>query len=619
MAGHVWNFQFQEAQELFCDFRETEMALDQYIVATMISACTGLRDIEQGMQIHALSLKHGMESIDFLMTSLLHMYAKCGYMESAKKLFLFMQFPPSLVSVNVMLAGYCWNSQAAKALEVFGREHGMGLVPDQFSFSIVLGACADLKLVRVGEQIHSHIVKTGFGFCDIVVGNAIMNLYVKCGSLDDASKSFFAMKWQDANSYAMLMSGYVRNKRSREALRLFYHMHLRGLCANTAAFTVILQACADLAAMDSGKQIHAQVFKRGLISDVYIGNAVVGMYAKAGHMDGARKTFDEMSIRDEVLWNAMITGYSQVGNRDEAFKVFELMKWEDVNQDYFSYVGVLSACAGAAALIQGACIHACAVLSGLESDVSIGNALVDMYAKCGSIKDSWKVFDTMVVRDVVTWNAMVSGYAQHGCASEALKFFDKMKRVGIKPDHVTYLAILSACSHVGLVDEGLIHFKLMKEDHGVEAMEEHYACIIDILGRAGRLDEAHKFINVMPVKPSGLMWRTLLAACKSHGNVELGAKAAWEILDIERDDSAAHVLLSNIYAMYDRWIDVEIIRNGMRGRGVMKEPGCSWIEIKDGLEVFLVGGKRSGDAPQNFIKRKNLPPLAFASHPRDWG
>ncbi|XP_077225361.1 pentatricopeptide repeat-containing protein At2g33680-like [Tasmannia lanceolata] len=617
MAGNVQNHQFSEALELFCAFRKTGIVLDQYIAATTINACTGLRAMELGKQIHSLVLTLGFEFCDFLTTSLLHMYAKCGYMDTASRLSSFMVSPHSVVSVNVMLSGYCWNSQAGKAVELFRREYQMGMVPDHFTFSTVLGACADLRLMEVGEQIHSRIIKSGLGFSDVIVGNAITNLYVKCGSITDACKSFFGMKRQDANSYAMLMLGYLRYRNSREALRLFYQMHRTGLRANPVAFAVILQGCADLAAIEPGKQIHAYVLKMGLISDICLGSALVSMYAKSGYTDGARKVFDEMSIRDDVLSNAMITGYSQIGNRDRAFEVFELMKWEQVNQDYFSYVGVLSVCASSAALMQGMCVHALVVHSGLESDVSVGNALVDMYAKCGSIRESWDVFKKMKVRDLVSWNAMVSGFAQHGCANEALKLFEEMQMEGVKPDHITYIAVLSACSHVGLVDEGIIRFKSMKEDSGVMALEEHYACMVDILSRAGRLDEAHGFINEMPMEPSGMVWRTLLAACKIHGNEELGMKAAWKILGDKRDDSAARVLLSNIYAMHGRWVDVEIVRNEMRGRG-MKEPGCSWIEIKDEMEVYLVGGKRSANASQSLLESKK-PPHGFAFHIRDWG
>ncbi|XP_058074751.1 pentatricopeptide repeat-containing protein At4g39530-like [Magnolia sinica] len=618
MAGHVQNLQYGEALELFRVFRKTGMVFDRYTVATVINACTGLQAIDQGKQIHALALKLGIEFCDFLMTSLLHMYSKCRWIEDAAVLFSSMSAPHSLVSINVMLAGYCWNLHAGKALELFGKEYQMGLVPDQFSFCTVLGACADLRSIEVGEQIHSCITKSGFGFSDIVVGNAITKLYVKCGSLDSAKRSFSILKRRDANSYAILISGYLLNKNSQEALRLFCQMHRSGVHSNPVVFAVILRGCADLAAISPGKQIHALVLKMGMILNIYIGNTMVSMYAKSSYMDEARKIFDEMLIRDDVLWNAMITGYSQVGSRDGAFELFELMKQEEVNRDYFSYVGILSACAGSAALMQGMCIHAHIVRSGLESDVSVGNSLVDMYAKCGSIRDSSKVFDTMVIRDVVSWNAMVSGYAQHGCANKALELFEQMQREGIQPDHITYIAVLSACSHVGLVDKGILHFKSMTEDHGVVAMEEHYACMVDILGRAGRLDEANGFINKMPVEPSGLMWRTLLAACKSHGNVELGAKAAWKILDGETNDSAAHVLLSNIYAMYGRWVDVEMVRNGMRGKGVKKDPGCSWIEIKDGMEVFLVGGGRSGN-PSQILMQSKKPLLSFDSHSGDWG
>ncbi|KAL5975151.1 hypothetical protein ACLOJK_031830 [Asimina triloba] len=618
ISGHVQNLRYREALQLFCALRKTSLALDEYAVATVLNACTGVQAIEQGKQVHTLALKLGIGFCDFLTASLLHLYAKCGWTEGARVLFTSLAAPHSLVLTNIMLAGYCWNFQPEIALELFCKEYQMGLVPDQFSYCTVLSACADLRSIDLGQQIHSCIIKSGFGFFDIVVCNAIMNLYVKCGSLDSASKSFYGMMKRNSSSYAIILTGYMRHRSSHEALRLFCQMHQMGVRPNPVAFSVILRVCADLAAVTPGRQVHALVLKMGSMSDIYLGNAMVGMYAKSVCIVEARKVFDETPMRDEVLWNSMITGYSQVGSRDGAFELFGLMNQDEVNQDYFSYVGILNACAGAAALMQGMCIHARAVQCGLDLNVSVGNSLLDMYAKCGSIRDSWKVFERMVARDVVSWNAMVSGYAQHGCANEALGLFQDMQKKGIKPDHITYLAVLSACNHVGLVDEGIIYFKSMKEDHGVVALEEHYACMIDILGRAGLLDEAHGFINEMPLVPSGLMWRTLLAACKSHGNVELGAKAAWKILDGEKDDSAAHVLLSNIYAMYGKWVDVEMIRNVMRGKGLSKDPGCSWIEIKDGMEVFLVGESNSGNAYQILMQSKK-PLHCFEFLPREWG
>ncbi|KAK1265029.1 Pentatricopeptide repeat-containing protein [Acorus gramineus] len=618
ISGHVQNLQFGEALKLFRDFRKTNMVLDAYLAATIINVYTGLRLVDQGKQMHAFTLKVVLEMSDFLKTSLLHLYAKCGYIESASKLFSSISGSHSLVSINVMLAGYCWNSQAEKAVELFSKEYYMGLVPDEFSYSTILGACADLRSIEFGEQILPCITKRGFWDSDIVVGNAIMNLFVKCGSIASAHKSFNSMRRWNANSYAILMVGYVQNGSYMEALTLFYRMHLSGLSASPAVIISIIRVCSDIAATDMAKQIHASVSKTGLMSDAFISNAMMGMYVKLSDMDSARRIFDDVLIRDDVMWNAMITGYSQTGNTELAYELFKMMRWENVHQDYHSYVGVLNACAGAATLHQGTCVHARVIQSGFKSDVSVGNALVDMYAKCGSIEDAWKVFEKMEVKDVVSWNAMVSGYSQNGCAAKALELFKKMKMEGIKPDHITYIAVLSACSHVGLVDEGITYFKEMMVDHKIAATEEHYACMVDMLGRAGRIDDAHGFISGMPVEPSGITWRTLLAACNSHGNSELGTKVALKILDIERDDSAANVLLSNIYAMSERWVDVEIVRDGMRVDRVKKEPGFSWVDVQDAGEAFLVGGKRKLDIPHFLIReRKTRPP--FGSHPQDWG
>lgn len=618
MTGHIHNHQFKVALELFSAIRKTELALDHYMIATMINASAGLYDLAQGKQFHSLALKVGINSFEFITTSLMYMYAKCGSFEASSMIFSLSAQPHSLVSVNILLYGYLWNLQHDKVLEVFIEEVKTGMAPDEFTFSIVLGACVELRFMEFGCQIHACITKTGYEHFDAVIGNAITNLHIKCGNLDGACKSFDNIICKDPNSYSSLMAGFVQNKDSIKALKLFHQMERSGLRPNSASCSLVLRTCTDVAAVCLGEQVHAFVYKVGFISDVCVANAIICMYAKSSHLHEARKAFDEIIIQGDVPCKALITGYSQFGNRDGAFKAFDLMKEGKVCLDYHSYVGLLSVCAGWAALSHGMCVHAHVVQIGLDFDVSVGNALVGMYAKCGSIKDSWKVFQNMEIKNVISWNAMVSGYAQHGLANKALDIFEEMRRQGLIPDHVTYLAVLSACGHVGLVDEGFVQFKTMTENHGMMVGEAHYACMVDILSRAGRLYEAHWLIVNMPMKPSGLIWRTLLAACSSHGNVELGMRVACNVLGNGEDDSALLVLLSNIYAMGGRWMDVECVRKLMAGKGMRKEPGCSWIELKNSLKFFLVGGERKTGASE-FLFQHHYPTTNFDLHPLDHG
>ncbi|XP_031488234.1 pentatricopeptide repeat-containing protein At2g33680-like [Nymphaea colorata] len=591
ISGHVQNLQFWEAINLFHSYSNMGLPKDQFLIATIINASAGLLDVDLGKQIHAIVLKLGLQHFNFLQTSILHMYAVCGFLETADMLFSSMLLH-DMVSINVMLVCYCRHGQADRALDLFYSEHQKGLAPDQFSISAIFLACADLKSMAVGEQVHSYIIKSGLT-SDFVIGNAVVNFYVKCNSIASACNYLGGLKLQDVGTFGMIISGYVQSGNCKEALRLFCAMHCGGLRANHYVFASILRGCTTLFALEEGRQVHASIIKVGLNKIMQVGNSLVDMYAKSFCMNEAEKVFDEMSAQDDVSWNALIRGYSQTGEGDKAFELFEMMKQEEVYPDCFSYVGILSACAGAVSLKKGSSVHACVVQNGLEQDVSIGNALVDMYAKCGSIKDAWKVFERMSSRNVISWNAMVTGCAQHGHADEALDLFQKMQQVGMTPDHITYIAVLSACSRVGLVDEGISHFGSMTDEHGVVAVEEHYACMVDILSRAGWLDEAHGFINEMPVQPTGIMWRTLLAASKSHGNTELGAKAAHRVLDRSMNDSASHVLLSNIYAMSEKWVNVKFVRDDMRNKGVKKEPGCSWIEIDDGVDIFFIKRSRS--------------------------
>ncbi|CAN6442161.1 unnamed protein product [Victoria cruziana] len=591
ISGHVQNLQFWEAITLFLSYSNMGLPKDQFLIATIVNASAGLLDIDLGKQIHAIVLKFGLQRSNFLQTSILHMYAVCGFTETADMLFSSMLLH-DMVSINVMLDCYCRHGKPERALELFYLEHQKGLAPDRFSITAIFCACADLKSMVVGEQIHSYVIKSGLT-SDLGIGNAVVNFYVKCNSVDSACNYLGGLKLQDVGTFGMILSGYVQSGNSKEALGLYCAMHRGGLQVNRHVFASILRACATLFALEQGRQVQASIIKIGLNKDMNVCNSLIDMYRRSFCMNEAEKVFDEMPVQDDVSWNALIRGYSQTGEGDKAFELFEMMKQEEVYPDCFSYVGILSACTGAVSLKKGSSVHACVVQNGFDQNVSIGNALVDMYAKCGSIKDASKVFERMSSRNVISWNAMVTGYAQHGCADEALDLFQKMQQAGMMPDHITYIAVLSACSRVGLVGEGISHFGSMTVEHGVVAVEEHYACMIDILSRAGWLDEAHGFMNEMPVQPSGMMWRTLLAASKSHGNTELGAKAAYQVLDRGVNDPASHVLLSNIYAMSEKWVNVKVVRDDMRNKGVQKKPGCSWIEINDGMDIFFIKRSRS--------------------------
>jgi pentatricopeptide repeat protein len=303
------------------------------------------------------------------------------------------------------------------------------------------------------------------------------------------------------------------------------------------------------------------------------------------------KHFKKIPERTVASWNAIIAGFSQNGHGEEALRLFQQMQLADVSLDSKTFASILPACANLAALEQGMEIHENIIRSGFESDVTVMNALIDMYGKCGNIKKAHHLFGKMHQQNVVSWTTIIAVYAMHGCGKEAIKLFEQMKLSGMNPNHITFVNILSACSHAGLVDEGYRYFRSMSEDYHITPAMEHYRCMVDLLGRAGCLDEAHNFINKMPIKPDASLWSCLFSACKIHNNTELGERIAEYILDFDPENTAPYVLLSNIYAMAGRWDDIEKVRKMMKDRGIQKAPGCSWIEINKQVHAFLMGDK----------------------------
>lgn len=357
-------------------------------------------------------------------------------------------------------------------------------------------------------------------------------------------------------------------------------MRTRGFC---------IKACVDLSALREGQKIQAQVVKIGFESDVFVGDSLLAMYAKCGSFEVACQLFDEMSERDVVSWSSIICAYAQSGLVFEVLILFHQMQLADVSPDAVTVGDVLQACASLAALQQGKKIHGYVIKSGLESDVSVGSALINMYAKCGSLEIACQLFDKMGTKNVVSWSAMISGYGMHGHGEHAVAVFAQMQQTDVKPDHIAFLSVLSACSHAGLVDEGRKYFDCMIREHGVMPWLDHFACMVDLLGRAGNLDEAEDFIKKMPVEPNIGVWLSLLGACRVHRNIEIGERTAEQLLAIDSANVECYMLLSNIYADAGRWDDVTKVRKAMKERGLKKIPGCSLIEINNMIHTFFVG------------------------------
>ncbi|KAL8541436.1 hypothetical protein ACS0TY_002631 [Phlomoides rotata] len=359
---------------------------------------------------------------------------------------------------------------------------------------------------------------------------------------------------------------------------------------NQFTLASVLQACATMEDLELGTQIHSHMLKVGLDLNVFSLNALMDVYAKCGKMEASMDLFVESQNRNEVSWNTVIVGYVQLGDPDKAFLLFLNMCEEKVQATEVTYSSLLRASASLASLEAGIQIHSLIIKTMYDGDDAVSNALIVMYAKCGRIMDARSVFDTMSDQDVVSWNSIISAYSMHGLGAEALKIFETMRKTNISPNHLTFVAVLSACSNTGSLYQGQSYFTSMKEDFGIEPCMEHYTCMVSLLGRLGHFDMAVKMIEEILDVPSVMVWRALLGACVMHNNVELGRFAAEHVLEIEPKDESTYVLvLSNIYANAKRWDNVAIVRKNMKKKRVKKEPGLSWVENQGTVHYFAVG------------------------------
>eukprot|EP01018_Ginkgo_biloba_P026283 Gb_21965 [translate_table: standard] len=557
--------------------------------ARLLQVCLDMKALAEGRQVHAHLIKTGCGLDIHLETMLVIMYAKCGSLGNARQMFDKMT-ERNVVPWTALIGGYARHGRGEEAMALFYAMQEAGIKPNRFSFASVLTACASLEALEQGKQVHGYIIKTSFE-SNVCLESALVDMYCKCGVMIYARQVFDDMTERDTISWTVLITGYAQHDQGVEALQLFNQMQCVRMKPNQSTVAIVLKACASLAALDQGKQIHAFAIKSMFETNVFVGSALVDMYAKCGSLENARLVFDKMPERDVVSWNAMIAGYGKHGWGKDVHHTFERMQHTSMKANESTFVSVLGTCASLAALELGKQVHSHLIVSGFQSSIVLQNALVDMYAKCGSLADARNTFDKMAELDVVSWNAMIVGYGKHGKGKEVLQIFEQMQQAGSKPNYITFIGVLSACSHAGLVDEGWHLFYSMRQDHCITPRIEHYACMVDLLGRAGHLEEAYDFITKMPCKPGASVWGALLGACRVHGNIELGELAAQHLCELEPQSSSSYVMLSNIYAVTGRWDDVARVRKMMTDRRVKKEPGCSWIEVKNRVYTFLVGDR----------------------------
>ncbi|XP_057831594.2 putative pentatricopeptide repeat-containing protein At2g01510 [Cryptomeria japonica] len=604
IGGYAQIGEFRESFNLFFQMQEAGIQPDQVTFAGILCACSFLPNSEQGKQVHSLILKRGYGSDVLVENTLIDTYAKCQDIDNARQVFDEMSVQ-GCVSFNALIAGYTRNGLDQEALELYIQMQEARIEPTQFTFAGVLSACGSLYNLEQGRVIHAYVIRKGYE-CNMLVSSALLGMYCKGNNMEDARKVFDIMSERNEILWNVMVTGYLWNGQAEESLKLFRNLQQVGFDPALFAFSSVLSSCASLQAYERGMQLHSYVIKNGVELDCHVGNALIDMYAKCGYMEDAYKMFENMPDSNQISWTSMITGYSQVNHGEKALKLFSLMHKMDVKADQATFASVLKACASLAALEQGKQVHGCMVRSGYELNIFTGSALLDMYAKCGSIRDSEQVFNIMPKRNLISWNAMISAFAQNGYGMKAIQLFEQMLHGGTKPDYVSLVCVLAACSHTGLVEEGKLYFDRISRDYCITPRVEHYSCMIDLLGRAGKLDEAENLMNNMPFKPDAKMWMSLLGSCRTYGNVKLGEHAAKCLFELEPQVAAPYVVMSNIYSAARKWDDAAKIKKMMKDRGVKKETGYSWVEVKNRLYGFVVDDRSHAQTEEIYATLQNL-------------
>ncbi|GMI68282.1 hypothetical protein like AT3G02010 [Hibiscus trionum] len=585
IGGYSQKNQFHEAFRLFAEMLRHDTQPDHVTFATLLSGCNDAEVDKELIQVHACVLKLGYRSSLIICNSLVDSYCKTNHLDLACRVFMDMPERDS-VSFNALINGFAKDGLTEDAITLFLQMQNSGFKPSDFTFAGVLTAATRLNDLIFGQQIHGFLVKTGFVW-NVFVGNALLDFYSKHDCLVEARKLFDEIPDLDGISYNIIITCYAWFGQYEEAIRLFRELQFTCFNRRQFPFATMLSIAANALDLQMGQQIHSLAILTTAGSELVVGNSLVDMYAKCGRFEEAEKIFRTLAKRSTVPWTAIISGYVQRGFHEEGLNLFNEMHRAGVRADQATFASILKASANLASLSLGRQIHSFVIRSGFMSNVFSGSALLDMYAKCGSIKDAIQVFQDMPERNIVSWNGLISAHAQNGDAKATLDSFETMVQSGFQPDSVSFLSALSACGHCGLVQEGLRYFRTMTEIHNLVPKKEHYASMVDMLCRSGRFNEAEKMMAEMPFEPDEIMWSSVLNSCRIHKNQEFARKAADRLFKMEvLRDAAAYVSMSNIYAAAGQWDNVGEVKKAMRERGIRKVPAYSWVEVRHKLHVF---------------------------------
>jgi pentatricopeptide repeat protein len=569
IAGFVQEEDPVSAMLLLTEMLRSGVAINKYTATSILLACSQMSMIWEANQVHGMIMKTELYLDHVVKEALISTYANVGAVQLCEKVFQEVGTVSNRSIWSAFISGVSRHS-LQRSIQLLRRMLFQGLRPNDKCYASVFSSVDSSEL---GRQLHSLVIKDGFVHA-VLVASALSTMYSRCNDLKDSYKVFEEMQERDEVSWTSMVAGFATHGHSVEAFQVLRNMIVEGFTPDDVSLSAILSACNIPECLLKGKEVHGHVL-RAYGGTTSINHCLVSMYSKCKDVQTARRLFDATPCKDQIMLSSMISGYATNGYSEEAMSLFQLMLAAGFHIDRFLCSSIISICANMARPFYGKLLHGYAAKVGLLSDLSVNTSLVKLYSKSGNLDDCRKVFDEIDVPDLVTWTAIVDGYAQHGSSQDALAMFNLMIRCGVKPDTVILVSVLSACGRNGLVEEGFKHFNSMRTVYGVEPVLHHYCCMVDLLGRSGRLVEGKSFIESMPVKPDSMVWSTLLAACRVHDDAVLGRFVENKIRE-ENCDSGCFATMSNIRANSGDWEGVMEIRKSVKD--VKKEPGWSLLE-----------------------------------------
>ncbi|KAK1276897.1 Pentatricopeptide repeat-containing protein [Acorus gramineus] len=556
-----------------------EEATDYY--ALLLRRCVAEKSNTRVRIIHHQMKESGFPHLS-LGVKLVDAYLKCGSINEARD--VFDEMPKRhIVTWNSMISAYVREKKSEEAVRLYRRMITESVAADEFTFSSLFKAFSHLGLLRDGRAAHARMVMLGLDVQNAFIGSALVDMYAKLGRLHDARAVVSCFDKKDVVLMTTLIVGFIQSGQDGEALEVLGEMSSHGVKPNEVTFSSLLIACGNLKHFSQGKAIHGAIIRRGLDSAEESRNSLLSMYSKCGLIDDSVRVFRTTVHPNVVTWTTMMTGFVDNSLHESALALFRDMLRCNSSPNAFTLSMGLRACSSLALSRQGRQIHAHCSKAGLDTNQYVGAALVDMYGKCGRVRMARLAFDALASPDLVSMNSMINGYAYNGFGREAIELFDRLRNLGFTPNGATFTSALSACSNAGLLEEGRRIFSTLESSESGPSVT-HYACMVDLLGRAGRLEEAESLI-AQAKQRDVVLWRTLLSACKVHGDAEGARRAARGVFELDAGDGASRVLLSNAYAFARRW---EGVIEAKREVGLKKEAAMSWVEV--GGEVHAPEG-----------------------------